>query len=807
MAKSFKPKDKKSKGPKGKKARAKAKLDRQWGEEMKEAPLRKGKSRILSKKPKSLQLGKKEQPSTLSQQASPGMMEQEEENYNRVDAFSSGDNDNNDNDDYDDDTSDDAGASDDDGAGAYSSLLETIRKNKANDESGDDSEDGEDMEGETFLQDVNDVNEKEMEDSDAEEENIVPDRDPFSERFARVPLVENEEKRSKQVTALQETTTVIATTVDMSLDLQVSKTLCETLGLVTTDNTKTTTNSANAASTDWDKLSRTFFTCNRELLQRKWKPANVNKSRKLFTPLQSLFYPLVSNYADVLLTCDSRKERLAIQKTVMLHALNHVLTSRGRIQKHNKRIHVLTAEQKEAVDEEKPEQQQQDSEVWRDQGFTRPTVLILLPTRGACYSVVQTLLAILGDDQVVDNMDRLQNEYGPPVVEGADALDPNQERRRKKVLAQKGPDWLELFGDNVNDDDDFKLGLSLNTKGPKRKNTNGDVEGTCAVKLYTDFYRSDIILASPLGLKMATAASSEDKPEDADFLSSIEVCVVNRADALLMQNWDHMTDVLNLMNQQPRNSNDTDFSRVRHYHLAGQAAHWRQMIVTSTIQDPVILSTFKRFAKSCAGLARVRRRVPANAASITGVILPTRQVFQRVAATSFATQSQDRLDYFCNKVLPQIFSNQQRHTLIFIPSYFDFVAVRNVLLKQEVDFVSVTEYARTSEVSRGRARFAQGLKPLMLYTGRAHFFHRHMIKGARHLVFLGLPEQASFYTDHVNLLNDSELMDNTGDTVATAASCLALFTRYESHALERIVGSSNCSRMVKGEKSTFLFAS
>jgi U3 small nucleolar RNA-associated protein 25 len=156
--------------------------------------------------------------------------------------------------------------------------------------------------------------------------------------------------------------------------------------------------------------------------------------------------------------------------------------------------------------------------------------------------------------------------------------------------------------------------------------------------------------------------------------------------------------------------------------------------------------------------------------------------------------------------------------LIFIPSYFDFVALRSVLLKlpEPIDFVSVTEYARTSEVSRGRARFLQGRKPLMLYTGRAHYFHRHLMKGVRHLVFLGLPEDPTFYSDHVNLLNEFGNNHDNGkqnDSIAAAASggnvasCLALFTKYDAHALERVVGSSNSRRMLQGQKSTFLFTS
>ncbi len=48
------------------------------------------------------------------------------------------------------------------------------------------------------------------------------------------------------------------------------------------------------------------------------------------------------------------------------------------------------------------------------------------------------------------------------------------------------------------------------------------------MKLYSEFYDSDVILASPLGLRLVTGAEG-DKARDIDFLSSVEgVCGVLR---------------------------------------------------------------------------------------------------------------------------------------------------------------------------------------------------------------------------------------------------------------------------------------
>jgi U3 small nucleolar RNA-associated protein 25 len=86
---------------------------------------------------------------------------------------------------------------------------------------------------------------------------------------------------------------------------------------------------------------------------------------------------------------------------------------------------------------------------------------------------------------------------------------------------------------------------------------------------------------------------------------------------------------------------------------------------------------------------------------------------------------------------------------------------------------------------------------------------RHLIKGAKHLIMLGLPENAQFYPELLNMLTDvqSHANDETADIDSSPVSCLNLFTKYEAQNLERIVGTKHSERMVKSEKKTFLFSS
>lgn len=62
-------------------------------------------------------------------------------------------------------------------------------------------------------------------------------------------------------------------------------------------------------------------------------------------------------------------------------------------------------------------------------------------------------------------------------------------------------------------------------------------------------YDADIIVASPLGVVLRMQAEKKAGRPDADFLSSIHMAVLERADVASMQNWDHVRTVFSALNQ------------------------------------------------------------------------------------------------------------------------------------------------------------------------------------------------------------------------------------------------------------------
>ncbi len=96
--------------------------------------------------------------------------------------------------------------------------------------------------------------------------------------------------------------------------------------------------------------------------------------------------------------------------------------------------------------------------------------------------------------------------------------------RWKKVSKKKK--FREEFGsEDEAFNDYFKIGIAFNHN---KKRTDDKI----TLKLYEHFYKSDILIASPLGLRTLTGQEQDENAQkttkvDFDFLSSIEYLILD----------------------------------------------------------------------------------------------------------------------------------------------------------------------------------------------------------------------------------------------------------------------------------------
>ncbi|GAA5800540.1 hypothetical protein HPULCUR_005975 [Helicostylum pulchrum] len=492
-----------------------------------------------------------------------------------------------------------------------------------------------------------------------------------------------------------------------------------------------------------------------------WPKANkevVKKGKGIFTPLQNNLFNQMNSYRDVVFCNRELSNAKAIRNTYALHALNHITKTRDRVLKNNAK---LSKAQKDGT----------DAGEMRDQAFTRPKVLIILPFRNTVVDVVDTLIKLSATEQH-DNKNRFYEQYNLREDEAIDVTKP--------------ADYLQNFQGNI--DDHFRLGIKFAKK---------------SMKLYADFYNADIIIASPLGLRTLIGTEG-DKKRDFDFLSSIELVILDQTNHFLMQNWEHIEHIFDHLNLIPKDSHDCDISRIKSWYLDGKAKYLRQTLVFADFLTPEFNALFNKHLKNVSGKLKIKKAYEDG--SIMDVIPQVQQSFTRIDAPSLKAINDTRYKFFIEKTLPTLRKSaiMQSHTLIFIPSYFDFVRVRNYFEDNKYSYEPCSEYASGSQITRSRAQFFHGRSNFLLYTERLHFFRRYNIRGTFHVVFYGLPEDPMYYTEIVNFLGLK--FDEASAAEEATFSCTALFSKYDFLKLERVVGTERAKKMCTAQKNVFMFA-
>ena len=169
------------------------------------------------------------------------------------------------------------------------------------------------------------------------------------------------------------------------------------------------------------------------------------------------------------------------------------------------------------------------SDSLKDQGFTRPKVLILCPFKQMAADIVEMIVFMLNGGKW-------------------------QGVSRRKKFKQDFRDPEDGFNDN------FKIGMALKYSSKTQQ---------AQLKLYEPFYESDIIVASPLAIRFLTGQESDETAQkqnkiDCDFLSSIEFLVFDKAEAFVFQNPEHLEELMKVINKTPKKmSGLNDITRMK----------------------------------------------------------------------------------------------------------------------------------------------------------------------------------------------------------------------------------------------------
>ncbi|QLQ77975.1 hypothetical protein HG537_0A02220 [Torulaspora globosa] len=473
------------------------------------------------------------------------------------------------------------------------------------------------------------------------------------------------------------------------------------------------------------------------------------------TSLQKILVDPMFQYNDLLYEYESyEKDEQDYRDLYALHVLNHIYKTRDRILKNNQRIGENT-----------------DAE-YLDQGFTRPKVLIVVPTRDSAYQIVSKIVAKSGLDQV-DKKGKFQDQFFE------DSMPPTS----------KPKSFQHIFKGNTNDF--FVLGMKFTRK---------------AIKLYSNFYQSDVIICSPLGIQLILENTDKKKRQD-DFLSSVEITIIDQLHSIEYQNISHVLSIFDHLNRIPREQHDTDFGRVRLWYINEQAKLFRQTMIFTKYISPTANALINNRCQNMSGRWKNHRVIEPAHSSIGKLGLKVRQIFQRIdmGSASVIDEPDFRFKFFTSVIIPSIVKSTgyEDGILIYIPDYADFLRVRNHLKeKTTILFGDINEYSDQRQLNSNRALFQQGRVKVLLYTERLHHFRRYEIKGVKSIVFYQPPSNSEFYGEIVRFLAKSALLGMADLNISTVRT---IYSKLDGLRLERIVGTKRAAILTRGQNEVYEF--
>ncbi|SCV00876.1 LAME_0G12574g1_1 [Lachancea meyersii CBS 8951] len=472
------------------------------------------------------------------------------------------------------------------------------------------------------------------------------------------------------------------------------------------------------------------------------------------TPLQKEIVDPIFQYQDLRYEYSSYDQEPEYRDLYALHVLNHVYKTRDRILKNNQRL-----------------QDNPDLDLL-DQGFTRPKVLIVVPTRDTAHRVLSKIIEKSGIDQV-DKKGKFQDQFYQPT----------------SAPDYKAKSFKHVFRGNTNDF--FVLGVKFTRK---------------AIKLYSNFYQSDIIICSPLGLQLIIENTDKKKRQD-DFLSSIELLVIDQLYSIEFQNVLHLSSIFEHINKIPEQQHDADFSRIKMWYINDQAKLLRQSLIFTRYASPFSDSLINGKCRNYAGRWKNHSIVSAEKSSLGQLGMRTRLIFQRfdLAGNAAIDEPDYRFKFFCSVVISNIVKSTgyEDGILLYIPDYTDFIRVRNYLReKTSILFGDINEYSEPRQVNANRTLFQQGRVKVLLYTERLHHFRRYDIKGVKTVIFYKPPSNPEFFEEAVRFLGKSAFL-GVADLNISVVRCL--YSKLDGLALEKIVGTERAAVLTRGPNDSYEF--
>ena len=558
-------------------------------------------------------------------------------------------------------------------------------------------------------------------------------------------------------------------------------------------------------------------------ISRWFKDVDISEVEKLITYNNNydlfeknnffpLFYKYLDSYKDIQVNWNNLEIRTQLMKIYLFHILNHILKRKEEIelndnidklinntvvtdnQKLNKELfrsheteflseyYTKHVNPKTKLDDsysnkdfityhkeikEKYENITDKDEInIKDQGFTSPKVLILVPYKKHARIILEEIINIFSNNnwKGITNKKKFKDEYSE-------------------------------FDSN---DDCFRMGINISFFENK-------------MKLYSPFDESDIILASPLGLKLA-APSENDKTfknnKVYDFLSSIEIFLMDFSEVFIYQNMEHLNEILSFLNKPPKNNqNIVDINRIKENYANNYGEYLRQNIIISHFKCLDIDVSINEVCKNINGKILfdgpyenqpelIKKEFSEKYNYMNSKNYEIRYEFKILRDLKGEDDFDEKFNYFTKNIWQNLYESFEKHTIIFISSTFDYLRLKSFFKQKSKAVCFIDENTDKRDWQRNRLFFEQGKYKFLLYNERGHFFKKINLKFAKNIFFYSLPEDPKIFYEMIELIDPVKYKENLikyeydseQNDIQNYASVISLVSVIDKYNIEKILG-------------------
>ena len=558
-------------------------------------------------------------------------------------------------------------------------------------------------------------------------------------------------------------------------------------------------------------------------ISRWFKDVDISEVEKLITyqddydiidkeNFYPLFYKYLDSYKDVQVSWNNLEIRTQLMKIYLFHILNHILKRKEEIelndnidkiindtaitdnQKLNKELfrsheseflseyytkHVnpktklddsyanknFITYHKE-IKEQYNNANDKDEINIKDQGFTSPKVLILVPYKKHARIILEELISIFSNNnwKGITNKKKFKDEYSE-----FDSMD-----------------------------DCFRMGINISFFENK-------------MKLYSPFDESDIILASPLGLKLATPSDNDKTFKNNkvyDFLSSIEIFLMDFSEVFIYQNMEHLNEILSFLNKPPKNNqNIVDINRIKEVYANNYGEYLRQNIIISHFKCLDIDVSINDISKNINGKVLfdgpyenqtelIKKEFSEKYNNMNSKNYEIRYEFKILRDLKGEDDYDEKFNYFTKNIWQNLYESFEKHTIIFISSTFDYLRLKSFFKQKSKSVCYISEDTDKKDWQRNRLYFENGKYKFLLYNERAHVYKKINLKFAKNIFFYSLPEDPKIFNELIHLIDpvnynknlEKYNIESQQNEIQKFGSVIALVSPVEKYNLQKILG-------------------